>query len=213
MFGRRGAVMAAGAAFACLAGFGSPQPAAAAGLFDLLFGNPRPPVYAPPHFRMEPPVERGFRVVKPPRMTVRREVNRRVNRSVLEVPDHVVRNARAKVTLTPAEQASHLAKFLADRTLRRGDVVVTPKGVYAFTGLSGTRHRIGDFEPAERSAAVDKATRNHLAAIQKVNRRGQPGAYVVVEINSPVTHKAAKPTSTASAKATPPTASVVASDN
>jgi hypothetical protein len=213
MFGQRGAITAAGAAFTCLAGLCSPQPAAAAGLFDLLFGNPRPPVYAPPHFRMDSPVERGLQVVKPPRITVRREVNRRVNRTVLAVPDHLVRNSRAKVTLTPAEQASHLAKFLADRTLRRGDVVVTKKGVYAFNGFAGTRYRISDFEPAERSAAVDKATRNHLAAIQKVNRRGQEGAYVVVETNAPADGQRAKPTTTASANGAGPAASVVASDN
>lgn len=57
------------------------------------------------------------------------------------------------------------AAFLKDETLRPGDIVILPQGAQVFTGVSGERHRKGDFAPADRSARLDRKTRVLLAAM------------------------------------------------
>lgn len=138
-----------------------PQPAAA-GLFDVLFG--RGPVYVVP---VQPQVwpdarydrpRKTFKVVKP---------RARIS------PDHGSRPSaavRAPVKLTPAEEASHVAKFLGDHTLRRGDLIVTAKGPYVFNGAGGSRHRIADFIPAQNARNLDKQARAKVAEIARANR-------------------------------------------
>jgi hypothetical protein len=65
-------------------------------------------------------------------------------------------------------------KLLADRTLRRGDIVMFPEGARVFLGQSRTQHTMSDFEPiASAAKAVPQATRKLVATL----RPGWNGAW------------------------------------
>jgi hypothetical protein len=142
-----------------------PGQAMAIGLFEALFGPPRP-VY----------------VVRAPRLSARRSfAPRRVRArgwkvvkprapAAVDVSNRPVKPRLVNVALTPVEQKSPLAKFLGDQTLRNGDVVVTAKGPYVFKGTGGSRHRLADFSPAETARNLDKNMRAKVAEITRANR-------------------------------------------
>ena len=60
-----------------------------------------------------------------------------------------------------------VAHFAEDKTLRRGDVVVTPQGFLVYRG-AGRAHSKDDFEPLTKA-------RDDLANLEKASRT--PGAY------------------------------------
>lgn len=67
---------------------------------------------------------------------------------------------------TPLDMsAGPAAALLRDETLRPGDIVVFKTGAQVFSGRTGRRHTMDDFEPVRRSAKVDKKTRKLLAAM------------------------------------------------
>jgi hypothetical protein len=57
------------------------------------------------------------------------------------------------------------AAFLKDETLRPGDIVILREGAHVFTGERGRQHRRSEFDPASRSARLDRKTRALLAAM------------------------------------------------
>lgn len=139
-----------------------PQPAAAVGLFEALFG--RGPVYVAPAPKYPMPMFRedrprpSFKVMKP--------------RSKITI-EQVARPVKPRLTpvkLTAAEETSPVAKFLGDQTLRHGDVVVTSKGAYVFQGNGGSRHRVADFVPAQNARSLDKNMRTKVSEIARANR-------------------------------------------
>ena len=98
---------------------------------------------------------------------------------------HKVRQAREAVrvsrpsTRRPRPQVRNevtnpVPKLLADRTLRRGDIVMFPDGARVFLGQSRTQHTMNDFEPiASAAKAVPQATRKLVASL----RPGWNGAW------------------------------------
>lgn len=74
-----------------------------------------------------------------------------------------------QVAIAPPQGASvgSVAHFAEDKTLRRGDVVVTPEGFLVYRG-AGRTHSRDDFEPLTKA-------RNDLATLEKASRN--PGAY------------------------------------
>src|SRR4051812_40192858 len=65
----------------------------------------------------------------------------------------------------PVRIANPLPTLLADRTLRRGDIVVFPDGPRVFTGRAGSRHEVSDFIRSS-DADVANPTRKALAAMR-----------------------------------------------
>jgi hypothetical protein len=98
---------------------------------------------------------------------------------------HNVRQARKAVRASqpstrlprpqvPNEVTNPVPKLLADRTLRRGDIVMFPDGARVFLGQSRTQHTLNDFEPiASAAKAVPQATRKLVATL----RPGWNGAW------------------------------------
>ncbi len=73
-----------------------------------------------------------------------------------------------QVAIAPPEGASvgSVAHFAEDKTLKRGDVVVTSEGFLVYRGAGGVHSR-DDFEPLTKA-------RDDLASLEKASR--QPGA-------------------------------------
>lgn len=79
--------------------------------------------------------------------------------------------SRLRAYVPPKTGAGPLGPFLYDPSLRRGDVVVTAKGLMVFVGRGGAQHRAGDFRTyavARRSAGGPAA---RLNAIARANRK------------------------------------------
>ncbi|WP_245524153.1 hypothetical protein [Methylobacterium nonmethylotrophicum] len=55
--------------------------------------------------------------------------------------------------------------LLHDATLRKGDIVILADGPKVFTGKAAEQHRTSEFEDASRSSALDRKTRQLLAAM------------------------------------------------
>ncbi|MFT4098870.1 MAG: hypothetical protein QM651_17255 [Rhodoblastus sp.] len=79
------------------------------------------------------------------------------------VADAPVRGAK-QAAIAPPQGASvgSVAHFAEDKTLRRGDVVVTPEGFLVYRG-QGAAHSPTDFEPLTKA-------RDDLASLQKASR-------------------------------------------
>jgi hypothetical protein len=146
-----------------------PGQAKAIGLFEAIFGPPRPvyvvpvPQHYTPEFRPALRPRARAKLVKP-------RTPKAVAPKVMEVSNRPSKPRLVNVTLTPDEQRSPLAKFLGDHTLRGGDVVVTAKGPYVFKGSGSTRHRLADFAPAEAARNLAKSVRAKVAEIRRANR-------------------------------------------
>ena len=73
---------------------------------------------------------------------------------------------RANHLQTPLDmKQGAAAALMRDETLRPGDIVVLATGARVFTGAPDAHHTMGDFEPAQRSAYLDKTTRKLLAGM------------------------------------------------
>jgi hypothetical protein len=131
---------------------GLAQPVAAqdllGGLFRFLFQPSARVAPSPPsHYRLAPNYDR--------RANLRRPKVVRSEESAVKAP----LKARAI-----GEMTNPLPTLLADRTLRRGDIVMFPHGPRVFVGQSGTQHTIEDFEPvSSNNKAVPQGTRKLLA--------------------------------------------------
>ncbi len=74
-----------------------------------------------------------------------------------------------------------LGPFLHDRSLRRGDVVVTSKGLMVFAGRGGEKHRENDFRPYRQGASIAGGRPAQLRAIAKANKNST-AALVSLEV-------------------------------
>jgi hypothetical protein len=150
------ALMTAGGA--ALAG-----PAQAQGLFDVLFG--RREAYAPqPQYAPQPYFRQGADPRYQPRY-------RQTSRAA-PIPERkrVVREQPAGPrTYTPPEVlAGPLGRFLADPTLRRGDVVATPIGLMVYRGDGGSRHKASDFVALSAGSKFVGGKSSDLAALDRL---------------------------------------------
>jgi hypothetical protein len=110
----------------------------------------RAPMYEPYNDRVLPDAER--RIVR------RRPKVVRIDQPPIKVP------LKPKA---PGEVTNPVPELLADRTLRRGDVVMFPDGPRLFTGEPGTQHAVADFEPVSRAGmAVPPTTRKLVASLR-----------------------------------------------
>jgi hypothetical protein len=84
----------------------------------------------------------------------------------------------------PGEIANPVTELLADRTLRRGDLVMFPGGLRVFNGEPGSKHALTDFVPLSRAGSVvPSSTRklltnirpdfNHAWSTETANRSGK----------------------------------------
>ncbi|HPG03749.1 MAG TPA: hypothetical protein PLB34_11780 [Rhodoblastus sp.] len=89
-----------------------------------------------------------------------------------------------QVAIAPPQGASvgSVAHFAEDKTLRRGDVVVTPEGFLVYRG-AGRTHSRDDFEPLTKA-------RNDLATLEKASRN--PGAYAPAQSTVAASAEAAR---------------------
>ncbi|MDE2364573.1 MAG: hypothetical protein KGM42_17990 [Hyphomicrobiales bacterium] len=129
----------------------APAPASAAcGFFETLFGQCRQaaPVAAPPP--SDAPTPRAA-------AAARKHV---VTRSAEELKQHTL-------APPPGVRVGSLAHFSEDRTLRRGDVVVTPDGFRVFTGRSDD-HGPQDFAPLG-------SKKSELINLERVSRARSAG--------------------------------------
>jgi hypothetical protein len=121
------------------------------GMYEMLLGRaPAPARIAPLRFYQYAPVER-IRPRKPRPKIVRTTPPR----------------PRAETVAAAAERAKGwLAVILTDETLRRGDVVVFPKGPRVFAGIEGNPPwSEGDFEDLSKTRLVGKKSRAVLLAM------------------------------------------------
>jgi hypothetical protein len=140
----------------------SAPPAHAAGLFDFLFGPPRPSYNRPsPSFLPLPEREPAPR---------RRRPDLRLPHATASKPP-VPTEAKPARAAPPAEL---VAQILADPTLERGDIVIFPEGPRVYRGKAGyASHQLSDFEPVETSALVPKSTREAVIASGGPNAVGR----------------------------------------
>src|SRR5215210_3136661 len=134
---------------------GYAEPAQALGIFESLFGI-RSQRFEPPYGYYEPPPVRRRVIVKRPRPKVELASLPPV-REMPKVP-------KDPVVLSDAEVVAGLLK---DPTLRRGDIVVFPKGPKVFTGAPGSSHSPRDFENLRSSSAVADNTRRAVLALTR----------------------------------------------
>ena len=89
-----------------------------------------------------------------------------------------------QVAIAPPQGArvGSVAHFAEDKTLRRGDVVVTPDGFLVYRG-AGRTHSRDDFEPLTKA-------RNDLATLEKASRN--PGAYAPAQATFAASAEAAR---------------------
>jgi hypothetical protein len=126
------------------------------GLFRLLFSPPPGgPVYRPYEYRRPPEFERRY-------------IPRRLARA--DEP-----STKPPIKPRPLGEVSNpVPELLADRTLRRGDMVMFPDGLRVFAGRPGAQHSMADFVPAARSLdGAHPSTRRLIANI----RPGWNGAW------------------------------------
>ncbi len=62
------------------------------------------------------------------------------------------------------------ASLLRDRTLVSGDIVVTEKGVYVFSGARRFPYREGDFVPLSKARGLPRQVKTYLAGIDRLVR-------------------------------------------
>ncbi len=90
------------------------------------------------------------------------------------------------------------AALLRDETLRPGDIVILKTGAHVFEGETRQTHSMRDFEPVQRSAAIDRKTRQLLARMTQPAgallpseaRRKVAGAKAATTAATPVTRSA-----------------------
>ncbi|GJD65912.1 hypothetical protein [Methylobacterium frigidaeris] len=156
------------------------------GFFQQLFSAPSSPAPqpSPPPAVQDPTPRAGYGYA--PRRAWRQFGRHHLSREVPEKAARVRPKIRyvalpkpGKVRATVAEKpkvadskAVMLAKagdpgsaLLHDATLRKGDIVIMADGPKVFTGKTGEQHRAGEFEDASRSSALDRRTRQLLAAM------------------------------------------------
>lgn len=130
--------------------------AAEGGFLEMLFGvrpAPAPQVQAPP--AVSAPAFSG----RPRHLGYGRH-KLKTRYAALPVRIHVSERQ------TPLDMsAGPAAALLRDDTLRPGDIVVFKTGAQVFSGHTGRRHTMDDFEPVRQSAKVDQKTRKLLAAM------------------------------------------------
>jgi hypothetical protein len=90
----------------------------------------------------------------------------RTVRLAVIAPPPVMTEAAAAVPVTPG---SPPPSPLLDRTMRRGDALMTQAGIRVFRGASRYPYLVADFQPLARSA--DVAHRTELQAIDRAQRR------------------------------------------
>jgi len=163
------------AAFAALFGLfaGYAEPARALGIFEALFGI-RSQRFEPSYGYYVPPPVRRRVIVKRPRLTIKLASLPPV-REMPKVP-------KDPVVLSDAEI---VAGLLADPTLRRGDIVVFPKGPKVFTGAPGSSHSPHDFEDVRSSSAVadSMSIARHFAP--SLRQRSSARAVTSADVHSP----------------------------
>lgn len=158
-------VFAAFLSFGVLGSSGSAQ----AGLFDFLFGAPRP---APPPYGYAPqrPDLQNRKAVRNRDDAKSRRGAERLSASAdkaspLPARDLVAIRKLAEVARDEGFQAA----FMQDPTLRSGDILVTQTGIVVFEG--GDAKRVSNFRPLSSSRLRNRAD---LALLQKISGFGQP---------------------------------------
>lgn len=72
-------------------------------------------------------------------------------------------------------------KILSDRTLRRGDAVITQRGIVIFAGKSGPYHSANQFLPLDRA---DMLSDNVLSLLSQINLLAQQTQPISLDIVS-----------------------------
>jgi hypothetical protein len=156
--------LAVAAAVGLLAGTAVRAQAAEVGFLEMLFGARPAPQQAAP--AAQPPAfDRG---AFGRRSTARLGAARRhfqTRYAALPVRIRVKEPEISPRQIPIDMKAGAAAALLKDETLRPGDVVVLSGGARVFTGDSGKRHAMRDFEPVQTSAHVGKGTRKVLAGL------------------------------------------------
>jgi hypothetical protein len=67
--------------------------------------------------------------------------------------------------LGPFADPALARKILTDKSLRRGDAVMTPQGLFVYTGTSGTYHLANQFSPLNKTNILDQKLRDSLTQI------------------------------------------------
>lgn len=68
------------------------------------------------------------------------------------------------------ERNSGFASLLRDKTLVSGDIVVTEKGVYVFSGARRFPYRESDFVPLSKARGLPRQVKTYLAGIDRLVR-------------------------------------------
>ena len=151
---------ASGMLLALVASVIVPPGARAQSVYDALFGSPaqRAPQleYAPAPF-----IQPFFEVERAP---ARRRVRAQSDRDMSETPTPPpVMPATAKAPrVTPDKEL--VASIMADRTLRKGDIVVFPDGPRVYRGSGDLSNKPRDFEDLRLSRHVDDKVRKVVLA-------------------------------------------------
>jgi hypothetical protein len=155
-------------ASACLSGVSSAQ----AGLFDDLFGVSGAPDFpsAEIHGR-HMPSRRGHTTLK---------THVRAHEPVEAPPAAGVASAgegaapkRAEFCAwgdRAAKPIDRTEALMRDATLRRGDVIVTDKGVRVFAGRAACPHTVADFQALAQARALPRGERTVLVAIERATK-------------------------------------------
>ena len=147
-----GGALAAVTATVFLAGTAVHAHAAELGFFEMLFGAR--PAAQPTQVAQDHPRYRPQRRIGAARHRLRTQY------TALPVK---IRVSHVQTPIDMKQGAA--AALMKDETLRPGDIVVLDTGARVFVGEPDSRHTMAEFEPVQRSAYVDKATRKLLAGM------------------------------------------------
>lgn len=139
--------------------------AAELNFFEMLFGaHPAAPQQAAPA-----PAPGLYPTSRPARIGTGRQ-KLRTRYAALPVKIHVTERQQP---LDMSQGAA--AALMRDETLRPGDIVILKTGAHVFEGSTGRKHAMSDFEPVQRSASVDRKTRQLLARMTQPAGSLAPG--------------------------------------
>ena len=158
-------------------------PASAAGFLETLFGARSSPAAAPaPRFReVVIPASRKKGVAQ--KSSKKKSAAKARSKAALSRfavvnpgPGMGAAGAFRSVIATPRPPVlpGPLGAFLLDRTLVRGDIVVTPIGLRVFAGGGAMRHAPGSFLTLANATGYLGGRQAMLAAIERNNLRGPP---------------------------------------